>query len=184
MNKLTKFWFREGSMSSSTFKGSIGVKGFHRNVVSRLSTARFDYFYEYILVLKTNDSWDFGVFWHTSCLFTIAEQTNLILYWTKNILKWDKSNLIPEEDFLVRLNVFAFKQMPIMIYLAFWSFKSQNDRPTGESRHLGSGKSVSTPKSQRRDTKPTETTENSTLPCYEKARVEMQYNVGERSIFF
>ncbi|XP_015766311.1 PREDICTED: oxysterol-binding protein-related protein 11-like [Acropora digitifera] len=80
-------------MSSSTFKGSIGVKGFHRNVVSRLSTA---------------------------------------------------------------------------------SFKSQNDRPTGESRHLASGKSVSTPKSQR----PTETTENSTVPFCEKARVEMQYNIG------
>ncbi|XP_029186921.2 oxysterol-binding protein-related protein 11-like isoform X2 [Acropora millepora] len=54
------------------------------------------------------------------------------------------------------------------------SFKSQNDRPTGESRHLASGKSVSTPKSQR----PTETTENSTVPFCEKARVEMQYNIG------
>jgi len=43
-------------MSSSTFKGSIGVKGFHRNVVSRLSTARFDYFYIDMHVLKTNDS--------------------------------------------------------------------------------------------------------------------------------
>ena len=113
-------------------------------------------------------------------LIHTCRTTKLILSWTKNILKWDKSNLIPEEDFLVRLNVFASKEMPIMIYLAFWSFKSQNDRPTGESRHLASGKSVSTPKSQRA----TETTENSTVPFCEKALVEMQYNIGERSIFF
>ena len=43
-------------MSSPTFKESVGVKGFHRNVVSRLSTARFDYFSVDIHVNKTNNS--------------------------------------------------------------------------------------------------------------------------------
>ncbi|KAJ7381190.1 hypothetical protein OS493_004790 [Desmophyllum pertusum] len=59
-------------------------------------------------------------------------------------------------------------------------FKSQGERTTGEPRHSGFHKNPSTPKSQRKDGKNTEITENSTISCCEKARAEMKSNVGHR----
>ncbi|XP_078366737.1 oxysterol-binding protein-related protein 11-like isoform X3 [Oculina patagonica] len=60
------------------------------------------------------------------------------------------------------------------------SFKSQGERTTGESRHFGFHKSPSTPKTQRKDGKNTEITEDSTISCCEKARAGMKHNVGHR----
>ncbi|XP_020601785.1 oxysterol-binding protein-related protein 11-like isoform X2 [Orbicella faveolata] len=61
---------------------------------------------------------------------------------------------------------------------AVTDLKSQGERTTGESRHFGFHKNPSTPKSQRKDVKNTEITENSTVSCCEKARAEMKYNIG------
>ena len=61
--------------------------------------------------------------------------------------------------------------------LSFPSFKAQGDKTTGESRHFGFHKGPSTPRSQRKDEKHTETVEQSKLSCCEKARAQMKYNL-------
>lgn len=57
--------------------------------------------------------------------------------------------------------------------------KSQGERTTGESRHFGLHKNPSTPKSQRKDVKNSEITENSTVSCCERARAEAKHDIGE-----
>ncbi|KAM7449977.1 hypothetical protein ABFA07_002344 [Porites harrisoni] len=59
----------------------------------------------------------------------------------------------------------------------YLSFKAQGDKTTGESRHFGFHKGPSTPRSQRKDEKHTETVEQSKLSCCEKARAQMKYSL-------
>ena len=66
--------------------------------------------------------------------------------------------------------------------LSFPSFKAEGDKTTGESRHFGFHKGPSTPRSQRKDEKHTETVEQSKLSYCEKARAQMKYNLRKLKI--
>lgn len=60
-------------------------------------------------------------------------------------------------------------------------FKSHGDKTSGEGRSFGFHKNPGTPKSQRKDSKTTEiTADSSGVSCCEKARAEMKYNVARR----